>query len=305
MPIMVNYNREPLRHIGKNNSIASFITENEGNLDTKTVESFGNEWEKFSDFDDREINTIAGEYFDIVTDAMVNKNLLALDIGCGSGRWSKYLSSKVSFVEAVDPSNAVFTAQKMLGNLGNVRVTQAGVDTIPFEDNSFDFVLSLGVFHHLPDTQGAINKAVKKIKAGGYLLLYLYYDLDNRGFLFKFLFQVSNAFRMVISSLPNFLKTSVCEVIAMVIYLPLVFLAGMVKTIFPNKNWYSKFPLSYYIGKSFKVIRNDALDRFGTPLEKRFSKKQITEMLEKAGLEEIRFSDNTPYWHSVARKSKQ
>ena len=51
------------------------------------------------------------------------------------------------------------------------------------------------------------------------------------------------------------------------------------------------------------MIRNDSLDRFGTPLEQRFTKQQIKEMMEQAGLTEIVFSDNIPFWHAVGKKS--
>jgi hypothetical protein len=61
--------------------------------------------------------------------------------------------------------------------------------------------------------------------------------------------------------------------------------------------------LSAYHNKSFFVIRNDALDRFGTPLEQRFSKIEIKQMMEKAGLTNIIFSNNMPYWHAVGQKS--
>ena len=61
-------------------------------------------------------------------------------------------------------------------------------------------------------------------------------------------------------------------------------------------------PLSYYVDKPWKVIRNDALDRFGTPLEQRFSRRQIEDMLIAAGLKDVRFSDHEPFWHVVARK---
>ena len=63
----------------------------------------------------------------------------------------------------------------------------------------------------------------------------------------------------------------------------------------------SKIPLSYYSNKSFNVIRNDALDRFGTPLEQRFSKVQIEEIRESS-LKDITFSEKEPYWHVIGRK---
>jgi hypothetical protein len=49
-------------------------------------------------------------------------------------------------------------------------------------------------------------------------------------------------------------------------------------------------------------VRNDSLDRFGTPLVKRFSKEEITVMLQNAGFSEIHFSDHAPYWHVTAIK---
>ena len=49
-------------------------------------------------------------------------------------------------------------------------------------------------------------------------------------------------------------------------------------------------------------MQNDALDRFGTKLEQRFSKKDITEMLSNAGFGNITFSENTPYWTCISFK---
>ena len=69
-----------------------------------------------------------------------------------------------------------------------------------------------------------------------------------------------------------------------------------------TKSWIKKIPLSYYSDKSFNIIRNDALDRFGTPLEQRFSKIQIEQMMLKSGLTKIVFSDNEPYWHVLGTK---
>ena len=50
-------------------------------------------------------------------------------------------------------------------------------------------------------------------------------------------------------------------------------------------------------------MRTDALDRFGTRLEKRFTQKQIREMITGAGLENIVFSKSEPYWCAVGYKA--
>jgi hypothetical protein len=46
----------------------------------------------------------------------------------------------------------------------------------------------------------------------------------------------------------------------------------------------------------------DALDRFGTRLEHRFTKDEIQSMMKISGLESITFSDSTPYWVALGFK---
>ena len=286
----------------KEYSIHSFISLHESNIDWATVKAFGHEWERFDSFRAEEIQRIGNDYFDLTDERMLNQETIALDVGCGSGRWVQYLADRVKFVEAIDPSHAVFTASAYLRDKKNVRVTQASVNNIPFADESFDFIYSLGVLHHLPNTHQAIGSCLAKLKHGGWFLLYLYYSLDNRGFLYSFVFRISAFFRMIVSRLPQWLKQIVCDLIASTIYLPAATTARILY-IFPScRKFADRLPLSYYRKTSFHVMRNDALDRFGTPLEKRFSRAQIETMLKENGFVNIKFSDNPPYWHVIAQR---
>ena len=302
---MVRYNQEATKIISSNKINIHCFEKNyyHGNIDHKTVDSFGEEWLKFANFNNQEIERIGDEYFDIIDSKYITKESIVLDLGCGSGRWSKYLSEKVKFIEAVDPSDAVLAANHLLKDNKNIRVTKASIDNLPFENQSFDFAFSLGVLHHIPDTQDALNKLVKKVKLNGSVLIYLYYKLDNRGFFYNLIFKISSIPRFFISKTPNKIKHFLCEIIAFTVYIPLVAFASITKVVFKNK-FYTKIPLSYYVGKSLNVIRNDALDRFGTPLEQRFSKKEIKQMMENSGLSEITFSEKEPYWHAVGKRIK-
>jgi hypothetical protein len=49
-------------------------------------------------------------------------------------------------------------------------------------------------------------------------------------------------------------------------------------------------------------MRTDSRDRFGTPLEKRFTKSEIKEMMQLASFENISFSESKPYWVVLAYK---
>lgn len=50
------------------------------------------------------------------------------------------------------------------------------------------------------------------------------------------------------------------------------------------------------------AMRTDARDRFGTPLEQRFTRAQIRAMCTAAGLVDLQFSPRAPYWCVVGFK---
>lgn len=297
---MIPYSQVPLTFI---DSIADFIPDNQNNLDRKTVNSFGKEWTKFSSFTTKELNRVGEQYFDIVNENIINKDTIILDIGCGTGRWAKYISPRVKFIECIDPAeDAVRAAQKFTKDCGNIRITKAGIDNIPFADESFDFIICLGVLHHVPDSGDALIKAVSKLKKNGFILLYLYYNFENRGVFFKTIFAFSDFLRTIISKFPFRLKALLAELLVWVTYIPFILTARIVKAFSSNSDIYKYIPLSYYTDKSLHVIRNDALDRFGTPIEKRYSRIDIELLMKRANLKDVTFSSHEPYWHATAKK---
>lgn len=296
-----NYNKAPLEIVnGTNKKIYIFSTDG-NNIDPLVVQDFGNEWLKFQNYSAEEIRSWAISYFDILDDSIVNKNTYALDIGCGTGRWTKYLSERAGFIEAIDPSNAVLAADYLLGEIENVRIAKASVETIPFDDETFDFVMSIGVLHHIPDTQKALTDCVKKVKKGGYFYVYLYYNLENRGRLFKSVFYVSEGVRKVVSKFSPTLKRFSCDLLAVTTYMPFV-ATGRLLNFVGLKKFSNKLPLRDYQNKSFFIIRNDALDKYGTTLEQRFSKEQVIALMKNSGLDNIRVSPQSPYYHAVGQK---
>jgi hypothetical protein len=62
-------------------------------------------------------------------------------------------------------------------------------------------------------------------------------------------------------------------------------------------------PLSSYRRRSMYVMRTDALDRFGTPIESRFSRADVREMMETAGLERVTVNETSPHWVAVGFKA--
>lgn len=299
-PPFLNYTRNPDRLSSLNSrEIAVFDDIGSVNMDQATVSSFGEEWKRFHTFDPDELQRCGDQYFDLLGEHEPGPDAIVLDAGCGTGRWSWYLAPRVAAVEAIDPSDAVYPAMQLLENSPNVRITRCSIDSMPFADASFDFIMSIGVLHHVPDTEAALKTLKKKLKPDGSFLVYLYYDVSHRGLLFRSLFACVNVFRRLISSLPTSIKQVICEGIALLVYWPLARISQVVSML-GLKRIAKKIPLSYYAEKGFFIMRNDALDRFGTPLEKRFTRAEITFMLNNAGFSRIRFSEGEPYWHVLA-----
>jgi SAM-dependent methyltransferase len=272
------------------------------NVDFKTVSSFGKEWNAFHGFSELDLQYTGDMYFDIVTREMLNDQSTVIDIGCGSGRWIKYLDGRFKKMVGLDPSEAIFAADKLLDKNEKVELVRASTDHIPYPDGYFDFAYSLGVLHHIPDTEKALVDCVKKLKSGGYFLVYLYYRFENRPFYFRLFYWLSNLLRRGISKLPYRPKKWLCDFLAVVLYMPFVLLCRFLRFIKVPEKARFHIPLQAYERQSFYIIRNDSLDRFGTPLEQRFSRKQIRAMMEEAGLGDIIFSEKIPFWHAVGKK---
>lgn len=271
------------------------------NQDKNTVEGFGDEWSRFdqSDLPEDEQKLLFDEYFSVFPWRNISKESVGFDLGCGSGRWAKSVAPKVKKLICIDPSSALDIAKKNLSNLDNCEFHSATVDDMSIDDNSMDFGYSLGVLHHVPNTAMGIKQCVEKLKKGAPLLLYLYYRFDNRPFWFRFIWSISDLFRKLISKMPYGLRYIFSQIIAVVIYFPLARASFFMEKLNLNVN---NFPLSSYKNLSFYTMRTDALDRFGTRLEQRFTRKEIKNMMEKAGLENIKFSNSKPYWVAVGFK---
>ncbi|MBK5270183.1 MAG: class I SAM-dependent methyltransferase, partial [Bacteroidia bacterium] len=120
--------KEPVRIIEVNNRVIKCYDDLGNNIDLKTVDSFGKEWKAFHKFSDDDIKKIGDAYFDIVIPGITNREMIAADFGCGTGRWSKYFHDKVSAVAAIDPSDAILSASSLLKNIDNVFLYKASID---------------------------------------------------------------------------------------------------------------------------------------------------------------------------------
>ena len=274
---------------------------NSKNIFIDTVNDFGREWNAY-DFKNNlpKLEKIFNEYFSEFPWDTLDNNSECTDLGCGSGRWSYFLANKVKKINCVDASaDAISVAKRNLKDFKNIEFHNVSISDIPIKNNSQDFIFSLGVLHHLPDTYKAIELISTKLKKGKPLFLYLYYNFDNKNKFYYYLWYFSNLVRLLISRLPHSIKLIITQLIGISIYYPFAKTAYILNSFGINV---TNFPLSYYSDKTLYVMMNDALDRFGTRHETRFSRYQIQSMLNKAGFEKINFKNTAPYWCVISFK---
>ena len=268
----------------------------------KVVKDFGNEWKRFdqSTLKKSELRNMFDQYFNIFPLTELNKSLVGFDLGCGSGRWAKFIAPKVKKLNCIDPSfDAINVAKKNLANLKNVTYINSEVNSKILVNNSQDFGYCLGVLHHIPDTLNGIKICSKLLKKNAPFLIYLYYKFDNRNFLFKSLWKISDFLRLLICLLPFSIKRLFTDLLALLVYYPLARLSYVIDKFRIST---SSIPLSFYKNKSFYTMRTDSLDRFGTKLEKRFTRSEIENFLSLSGFKDSKFSEKAPFWVAICRK---
>ena len=274
------------------------------NLDPATVAGFGREWSTFDQtaVPAAELQHTFDAYFAVFPWDRLPPAAEGFDLGCGSGRWARLAAPRVGVLHCIDASaEALEVARAALRDAPNCRLHHASVEALPLADGSMDFGYSLGVLHHVPDTAAAIASAARALKPGAPLLLYLYYALDNRPAAYRALWRLSDRVRRRVIALPHPAKVACTSAIAAGVYWPLARAAGALER---RGRDVEGLPLSFYRRRSFRTMRTDAYDRFCTPLERRFSAAEIHAMMTAAGLRDIAFSPDPPFWCAVGRRSE-
>lgn len=289
-----------MTNLSKSSSSATLRTT--ANLDAAVVDGFGDEWTRFdqSALSEAELAILFDSYFSIFPWDDLPQEAVGFDLGCGSGRWARLAARRIGTLHCIDASEeALAVARTNLERSGNCIFHHASVDEIPIADGSMDFGYSLGVLHHVPDTSAGLNACTAKLRPGAPFLVYLYYAFDNRPAWFKAIWRASDLVRRGVAISPGPVRYAISQLLAVTVYWPLARAAAFAEKLGANVE---ALPLSAYRHRSFYVMRTDALDRFGTRLEQRFTRKSIEAMMEAAGLRDIRFSERAPFWCAVGTK---
>lgn len=92
-----------------------------------------------------------------------------LELGCGTGHWTEFLIKKGFEVTAGDISKAMLEIAK--SKRLNAEIIEINSENIPFEDNSFDLVVSITMLEFVHNQSKVIEEVKRVLKPGGWFIL--------------------------------------------------------------------------------------------------------------------------------------
>jgi ubiquinone/menaquinone biosynthesis C-methylase UbiE len=140
---------------------------------------------KVSEYDSNRFGRPGGRFLntvqvETVLDLLGDKPLSVLEAGCGTGRFTYNMARAGHRVTGLDYSPAMLeTCAKRgaeEGGAENVELVEGSIFELPFDDNTFDAVLSVHVLMHLPEHDAALLELLRVVKPGGLVI----FDIRNR-----------------------------------------------------------------------------------------------------------------------------
>ncbi len=244
----------------------------------RTSKSFGFQWNVFSEMH-REYEKNFLNYVHPKTPAFF-RGKTVLDAGCGFGRHTYYAAKYGAEVVGFDLSEAVEAAYRNCGKMPNVSIVQGDIYNPPFR-KAFDFVMSIGVLHHLPQPEKGYDSLVKLLRKGDEIFIWLY-GSEGRAFKTRFL---EGTIRKATLKMPQRLLYYFC-------YLPATLYHSMngvhkiLKRVGAN-GLAEKLPFKNYAKFPFRVKLADSYDFLGTPINTYYTKEEAMQWAKNAGLRDI------------------
>jgi len=151
---------------------------------------------------ERETTASAGAdlYHDFLLRQVPKRIEKALEVGCGTGTFTRMLSSRAQHVTALDISPQMIRIAKSQTAAANINYELADVMTRSLPPCEFDCIVSLATLHHVPFPE-AVIKLQAALKSGGILILH---DVLRNAGVFGF---GLNAVAFPLSLIRRFVKT--------------------------------------------------------------------------------------------------
>jgi SAM-dependent methyltransferase len=197
---------------------------------------------------------------------------LVLDVGCGMGRFSDVASRWGATVVGVDLSSAVDAAAGNLGRRAQVHLAQADVFRLPFGDATFDYIFSIGVLHHTPNTRAAFDQLPRLVKPGGKIAIWVY-STEMRRWCWS-----SDLYRQLTTRMPRKMLHALCHAAVPMYYVHKAPVIGRFSSVL--------VPMSVHSNPSWRVL--DTFDWYSPKYQWKHSTGELREWFSEHRLGDLK-----------------
>ena len=223
-----------------------------------------------------------------------------LEIGCGTGADLEYFLKikNLKTVTAIDIGKNIDDLKKKYKMYSHANIIRASALNLPFEKNKFNIVYSFGVFHHTENPTKCIEESYRVLKKNGVIFLYLYSAHEDiffkrLGILFeKKLMQV---YKSISYSNQNKISGVLSPICWLIFTVP-----SRILELIGLKKFSKKIP--FFFGTHPFSLINDLKDRLMAPVNHRFEKNEIKDILESYKFKEIKIEKNSSGLYIFAKK---
>jgi len=242
-----------------------------------TQEVYGFLWSKSKEYSSFPAKGHFTYMQEVITEPIVRGHV-GIDIGCGMGQ-DTYLMAKDNpdvRVIALDLSGGVYKTKELIQGLNNAGVIMGSIMTLPIRSEVLDFAYSFGVLHHTPDPERGLCEINRVLKKGSPVFLYLYED-HSENILKYFAIKATTLLRKITIKIPRKILYALSFIASPFIFVIFSCPSMILRKFKSTRKFSENMPFNF--ARSPFNIQADIYDRFGAPIEYRFSRIAVYDML--------------------------
>jgi SAM-dependent methyltransferase len=257
-----------------------------GAIPTGTVGDFSEQWTAYYDnsgfFGSEELLSDVLRPLHTLDDL---RGKAVAEIGCGNGRFLPTMAKYASKVIGIEPGDGVDNARDWANKSAErdkIEVMRANVYDLPALP-PLDHVLSIGVVHHLPDPERALQNMRRLLKPGGHCTIWVYGKEGNELYLATF-----GTVRKLTTRLPH----KALHVVSSALVPPLRgYIAACRVLPLPMKDYMRQVlhPLDW------RALRLNIYDQLNPTIAEYWTRDEVTSLMERAGFKDIRLHHRHGY----------
>ncbi len=211
------------------------------------------------------------------------------EIGCGNGRYIRTLARYARRVVGIEPGDGVENARRYCADAANVDVVRADVYALP-PLPPLDWVLCIGVLHHLPEPLEALRRMRETLRPGGQALVWVYGREGNEAYL-----RVVEPLRRLTVRLPHAALHALSVVLAGALR---AYVAACRVLALPMR----AYARNVLAPLSFRALTLNVYDQLNPTIARYWRREEVEALMHAAGFHDVRLHHRHRYsWTAVGR----